>query len=214
MPIATTLTASPGTDIWRKPPDTDILNAPTHPSPLLFQPLRSFRRARLTLTLPPISSLARYDQAGLLLHLRRTPTPSTATEATEATNAAPDKWLKTGVEFANGVPWLSTVACDNWADWSVTPLPAAAAAAPVTATVEARREIDAHGTSLWVYALELDSEEAMVKRTPLREVAWFFAAEEGWEVGVGAYAARPGHAREGLRAEVRLWEEELGEGGR
>ena len=200
----TALTAPPGTDIWRKPPDTNILNAPTHPSPLLFQPLRSFQRARLTLALPPTSSLTQYDQAGLLLHLRRTPTPTTATEATDA---APDKWLKTGVEFANNVPWLSTVACDSWADWSVTPLPAAAAAAPVAATVEARRETDAHGTSLWVYVLELDSEGTVVKRTPLREVAWFFAVEEGWEVGVGAYAARPSQAwEEGLRAEVRLWE--------
>ena len=58
-----------------------------------------------------------------------------------------------------------------------------------------------------MYVLELDSEEAVVKRTPLREVAWFFAVEEGWEVGVGAYAARPGQAcEEGLKAEVRLWE--------
>lgn len=74
--------------------------------------------------------------------------------------------------------------CDTWADWSLTPAADAKDTRP-TATIEARRERDELGKSLWVYAI--DGEE----RRPLREVNWFFAEEEGWEVSVGAYVARP-----------------------
>lgn len=101
---------------------------------------------------------------------------------------------------------VSTVATDRWSDWSV--------AAPVRGaeqgeaagevTVEARREGDELGSSLWVYQVvgggNRDGEEALV---PLRECCWFFAEEEGgWEVEVGAYAARP--AGEGGELEVRV----------
>lgn len=57
--------------------------------------------------------------------------------------------------------------------------------------LEARREKDPLGKSLWVYALVLDGEGREVERRPLREVNWVFADEEGWEVGVGGYVARP-----------------------
>lgn len=59
-------------------------------------------------------------------------------------------------------------------------------------TVEARREGDELGTSLWVYELVLGARGEVVERRPLREVAWFFADEgEGWVVDVRAMAARP-----------------------
>ncbi|CAI4211943.1 unnamed protein product [Parascedosporium putredinis] len=106
------------------------------------------------------------------------------------------KWLKTGVELYNGSPRLSTVACDRWADWSVTPLPAAGLDPTnglVTATVRLEASVDHHGPSLWVYGVD-----AAGAKESLREVCWIFAlGKEGgddageWEVEVAAMAARP-----------------------
>ncbi|KAJ3821509.1 hypothetical protein F5878DRAFT_649847 [Lentinula raphanica] len=67
-----TVTAPPSTDIWRKPPNTNSFNAPTHA--LLPQgpvPLASFHRARVTFS---GAWTTRYDQGGLLLHLTRAAT--------------------------------------------------------------------------------------------------------------------------------------------
>lgn len=46
-----------------------------------------------------------YDQAGLMVRLDET------------------TWLKTGVEFVEGVPLASVVVTRNFSDWSVMPLP-------------------------------------------------------------------------------------------
>lgn len=46
-----------------------------------------------------------YDQAGLMVRLNET------------------TWLKTGVEFVEGVPLASVVVTRNYSDWSVAPLP-------------------------------------------------------------------------------------------
>lgn len=177
------LSTPAGTDIWRKPPSHNAFNAPTHPSTLPSYPIQSFQRARLTFTLPPASQLRQYDQAGLLLHLTK---PGLAANQT--------KWIKTGIEFYYGKPYVATVGCDTWADWSLTPDPAFSSSnvtdARPTATIEAKREKDVLGKSLWVYLIVKDSEGKEEKR-PLREVNWFFAEDEGWEVGVGAYVARP-----------------------
>lgn len=158
-----------GTDIWRKPPTTDDFNAPTNPSPLPKFTLASFQRARLSFILPPQSALRQYDQAGLLLHFTK--------------SGQKEKWIKTGIEFYNGKPYVSTVGTDLWSDWSVVPL--AGNADRPAATIEARREKDQLGKSLWIY--QVDGEE----RSPLRELNWVFADEEGWEVGVGGFVARP-----------------------
>ncbi|KAF2804602.1 uncharacterized protein BDZ99DRAFT_148189 [Mytilinidion resinicola] len=175
-----TLTAAPDTDIWRKPPAHIAFNAPTHPTTPPTHALSTFKSARLTFSLPPASTLTQYDQAGLLLSLTRT--GSTA-------SGPPEKWLKTGVEFYNGSPYVSTVGCDQWADWSVVPLSVVqeAGEGKVEATVEVARE----DMGLWVYVVEGS------KRVPLREVAWFFAGEEEWEISVAAYAARPGKEQQG-----------------
>ncbi|KAF2276708.1 uncharacterized protein EI97DRAFT_397541, partial [Westerdykella ornata] len=169
------LSSPAGTDIWRKPPSRDVFSAPTHPAPLPKYPLSSFQRARLTFTLPSQSALRQYDQAGLLLHFTKP--------------GQKDKWLKTGIEFYYGKPYISTVGTDQWSDWSVVPLQEAGDRP--SATVEARREKDALGKSLWVYQIVRDGEGKEVERQPLREVNWVFAEEEGWEVGVGGYVARP-----------------------
>lgn len=181
-PPSLTLTALPNTDIWRKPPAHNAFNAPTLPlSPK--HPLTSFRFARLTLLLPPPGSLTKFDQAGLLLHL--TPVNCPAKPTINDT-----KWLKTGVEMYRGAPYVSTVGCDRWSDWSITPLAGIAESKEgegIEATVEVRREDGV----LWVYAIEGATE------TPLREVAWFFEGEEDWEVQVSAMAARPSTGVEG-----------------
>ncbi|KAL1604411.1 hypothetical protein SLS59_004209 [Nothophoma quercina] len=177
---AFTLSSPPGTDIWRKAPSHNAFNAPTHPSPLPTHKLSSFQRARLTFSLPPGNELRQYDQAGLLLHLTK---PGVADGKT--------KWLKTGIEWYEGKPWISTVGCDAWADWSVVPIPSYTSdGTRPGATIEARREGDVLGKSLWVYWV-LKGEDGKEERIPLREVNWFFAEEEGWSIGVGGYVARP-----------------------
>lgn len=175
-----TLTALPNTDIWRKPPKHIAFNAPTSPASPPSHPLSTFHSARLTLTLPPASQLTQYDQAGLLLRLTRA--------------GATDKWLKTGVEFYEGAPYVSTVGCDVWADWSVVPLAAVngeTGDGEIEATVEVKRQDGA----LWVFLVRGET------KVPLREVAWFFA-EEAWEVAVSAYVARPAKEVEGSQGLV------------
>jgi regulation of enolase protein 1 (concanavalin A-like superfamily) len=195
------LSSPAGTDIWRKPPTHNAFNAPTYPSTLPVFPIQTFQRARLTFTLPPASQLRQYDQAGLLLHLTK---PGLAANQT--------KWIKTGIEFYYGKPYVATVGCDTWADWSLAPDPAFSSAsnstdARPTATIEARREKDVLGKSLWVYLVVKDAEGKEEKR-PLREVNWFFAEDEEWEVGVGAYVARPTE----VEGDDGLLEAEFGEG--
>ncbi|KAF3006575.1 hypothetical protein E8E13_006715 [Curvularia kusanoi] len=175
------LASPPGTDIWRKPPSHNAFSAPTHPESLPAHPLSAFQRARLTFALPPANELRQYDQAGLLLHLTKPGVPDDKT-----------KWLKTGIEWYYGKPYISTVGCDTWADWSVVPIPGfnASAGERPSATIEARREKDVLGKSLWVYWI-LTNDDGTEERIPLREVNWFFADEDGWNVGVGGYVARP-----------------------
>lgn len=132
----------------------------------------------------------RYDQAGLLLVPRRaTSAPPTGTEA-------PEKWLKTGIEYYHEQPQLSTVGCDRWADWSIGPLtrpvdPAAGV------TLEAVREGDENGKSVWIYQLVLDAATGeVVERLALREVCWLLADEDeedgkAWVLDVSPLIARP-----------------------
>ncbi|KAJ4289384.1 hypothetical protein N0V88_006864 [Collariella sp. IMI 366227] len=60
-----TITANPGTDIWRKPPTTDVFNA------------------RLSFNFTPYQQ---YDQGGLLLSFRRRSSSTTTTNSTSSTN--------------------------------------------------------------------------------------------------------------------------------
>ncbi|KAK3210141.1 hypothetical protein GRF29_44g1771093 [Pseudopithomyces chartarum] len=177
------LTSPAGKDIWRKPPSHNVIDAPTYPSPLLQYDLKSFQRARLTFALPPGKELRQYDQAGLLLSFTKDDAPL---------GSGKDKWIKTGIEWYYGKPYLSTVGCDSSADWSITPLPEFQGNENrPTATVEARREKDQLGKSLWVYQIIENENGEEVERRPLREVNWIFAEEDGWKVGIGGAVARP-----------------------
>ncbi|KAJ9661570.1 hypothetical protein H2201_006426 [Coniosporium apollinis] len=175
---AFTLSAPPNTDIWRKPPATDRYNCPTKLS--APKPLKLFKSARITFS---AAWVQQYDQGGLLLQFSHPSAPNVFGK-----KDTPPKWLKTGVEFYYGKPYVSTVGCDRFADWSIFPV---TEEGPVT--LEARREGDEHGKSLWIYQLVLGKESEVVERKPLREVGWFFADEKdgGWEVAVGTYACRP-----------------------
>lgn len=130
-----------------------------------------------------------YDQAGLLLSLRK---------KGDSASAPPAKWIKTGVEFYNSAPRISTVACDGWADWSVAPI---AAKPGDWITVSIERAGDHHGASLWVYQLLEDG-----TKEPLREICWVYppGSEAEWEIRVDAFAARPGKdVAEGLEAQIK-----------
>ncbi|KAE9390524.1 hypothetical protein BT96DRAFT_1002205 [Gymnopus androsaceus JB14] len=165
-----TITVHPSTDIWRKPHKTNSFNAPTHALLSKPIPLKSLHGARLTFIAPWTT---RCDHGGLLLHLTR--------------SGSTDRWLKTGIEFYQGNTYLSTVSTLTYSDWSITP---PASKNPRT-TIEVRREADELGSSLWVCELVLGKDGDVLSRQPLREVTWFFAEEEGWEVAVSAMAARP-----------------------
>lgn len=121
---------------------------------------------------------------------------------TKAGTDIKDRWLKTGVEFYNNKPYISTVGCDGFADWSIYPVDGELE----EYTMEVRREEDENGTSLWVYLVAKGEE-----RIPLREVAWFFANEEGWDVSVGAMACRPAATEVvgGESLEVKFWDFDL-----
>ncbi|KAI8935086.1 hypothetical protein NX059_007681 [Plenodomus lindquistii] len=200
-----TLSAPPGTDIWRKPPTHNAFNASTFPTPTPTYDLKSFHRARLTFTLPLAPHLRQYDQAGLLLHLTQ---PNLSNNKT--------KWVKTGIEFYHGKPYIATVGCDTWADWSLVPMPdfsdnndsssSSSSSRRPGATIEARREEDGLGKSLWIYWIVKDG-EGREERRPIREVTWVFGEEEGWCVGVSGYVCRP--TREGGDGELTA---EFGEG--
>ena len=174
-----TLSAPAGTDIWRKPPSHNAFNASTYPAQLPTYKLADFQRARLTFALPPSAQLRQYDQAGLLLHLTKPGLPANAT-----------KWVKTGIEFYYGKPYVATVGCDTWADWSLVPMPEFVDGAQPGATIEARREKDVLGKSLWIYWIVKDAAGKEVERRPLREVTWFLA-DEDWDVSVAGYVCRP-----------------------
>ena len=175
------LSASPGTDIWRKAPSHNAFNAATYPTELPTYGLSTFQRAQLTFALPPADQLRQYDQAGLLLHVTKPGVPDNET-----------KWIKTGIEFYYGKPYVATVGCDAWADWSLVPMPEFTdnSTSP-GATIEARRERDVLGKSLWIYWIVKDAEGKEIERRPLREVNWVFADEEGWSVSIAGYVARP-----------------------
>ena len=178
-----TLSAKPGTDIWRKPPSTNVFNAPH--SLGAAKSLSAFTRARITFS---ASWRERYDQGGLLLRIAP---PGSADSAA--------RWLKTGVEF---------YACDEWADWSI--FPKDPAEGDGTTTLEVRREGDELGSSLWVYYLVLDASGEVAIRYPLREVNWVFAREdEDLQVAVGAYAARPASGEPVQGEELQVFFKEI-----
>ncbi|KAH8675093.1 hypothetical protein BGZ61DRAFT_536379 [Ilyonectria robusta] len=169
------LSASPSTDIWKKPPSTNVFKAPSRPHS--SGPVSTFASAAITFT---TTYTHQYDQAGMLLTITNPADP-----------AAPRKWIKAGIEYYNGIPRLSVVCCDSWADWSVAQVTSGAdeiIAGTKSVTINVVREDDEHGSSWWVYHVDGD------KKTPLREICWVLGDNggEGLDVKVSALVARPG----------------------
>ena len=112
------ITADVGTDVWRTP-SANRSNAPSEallPKPV---PLSSFQRVKLTVQ-SDWSSLLKYDQGGLYLHV--TPHDKASSSASSSQSQYTDRWLKSGVEVFNQKPQLSVVGTYVYSDWSVTPL--------------------------------------------------------------------------------------------
>jgi regulation of enolase protein 1 (concanavalin A-like superfamily) len=185
---STSFTLSPGpatpTDIWRKPgpPEVKTFNAP-----VIYKSLKvnSFQRARVTVS-ANWSTL--FDQGGLTFIL-----PAAGIEPTDR------KWIKTGIEFYQGEPFVSTVAADAWADWSL--VQAGIHDGEVTIEMERKAKDD----TLWIYVIDGQN------KIPIREVTWALS-EPGTDVcWIGVYAATPTTAREGtvnnsLNVKFEGWE--------
>jgi len=170
--------APPHTDLWRKPPHTDMDNAPTI---LISTPIdmHKFHTAKVTVR-GGWNTL--YDQGGLVLFV-------------------PDedikKWVKTGIEYVWGKPYVGTVVTSRWSDWSLVPLPESAKG-EVTIVVERETKDGERVESLWIYILNEETGE----KVGIREVTWWFrhdidatdperAADEKRTLLVGVYGARP-----------------------
>lgn len=153
------ITCPPGTDIWDKPPSTHSFNAP-----IIYQTITvgAFKSAKVTVSAPWKD---KYDQGGLCLVIRCSDTT---------------RWVKTGIEYLDGKPYVGTVAKDGWSDWSLTPvLPEGSN----RITIEMENASDA---SLWVWLVGEDG-----TKVPLREVTWWGGLEKGVEAWAGVYAAKP-----------------------
>ncbi|KAL8750884.1 MAG: hypothetical protein Q9199_006785 [Rusavskia elegans] len=177
-----TLHTPPQTDIWRKPqPFTDTFNAPRY---LTTLPLKELKSLQVTVK---GAWKTLFDQGGLLMLL----------PAREGEN---QRWIKTGIEFYNGKPHISAVACDRWADWSLLPLPSSDTS---EATIRMEREVDASTgektSTMWIRCHNLETGEWI----PIREIAWGFEHEEG-EVQVGVYAAKPTEDQGDKDAELKV----------
>ncbi|KIW69934.1 hypothetical protein PV04_02248 [Phialophora macrospora] len=156
------ITVSPGTDIWDKPPSIHSFNAP-----IIYRTstVGTFKSARVTVT---AAWKDQYDQGGLFLGIQTKDTP---------------RWVKTGIEFLDGVPLVGTVAKDRWADWSLRPLLAETLSIEGVAIIEIENASDG---SLWVWLVSEGGQ-----RLPLREVTWWGDLAKETEVWIGVYAAKP-----------------------
>ncbi|KAG8872042.1 hypothetical protein FRB97_008069 [Tulasnella sp. 331] len=166
-----TLHAPPVSDLWRKPavPYVESDNAPCL---VTSTTVHTFRAAQVTVS---AAWTRLYDQGGLILIA-----PASDSHHKSA-------WVKTGIEFYNGKPNLSTVATPrtSTSDWSLVPL------MEDTVQIRVEREMNGGGLSpsLWVYLLKEDGTKLAV-----REITWFFegvTADSPRELLVGAYVARP-----------------------
>lgn len=164
------IVSPPGTDIWDKPPSTHSFNAP-----IIYQTSTAgaFKSARVSIS---ADWKDQYDQGGLVLVAK---SPDTT------------RWIKTGVEFEYGVPNISTVAKDQWSDWSLRPL---LAESTNDATVEINIVEDG---SLWVWLVGSDG-----KKAALREVTWWKALDPSTQVWIGVYVAKP--APQGQKDELTV----------
>ncbi|KAH8590983.1 hypothetical protein B0O99DRAFT_633404 [Bisporella sp. PMI_857] len=196
-PDTTTFTLSPPspTDIWRTPlpAPVDNLNAPVIYKAI---PLKSFKRLRITVE---AKWRTLYDQGGLVFIL-----PDSLSPTADAAQKRGWRWIKSGIEYYKNEAYVSTVAADRTADWSLIKNPSEGG----EATVEFER--DPENRTLWVYAVA-DAGAEGEQRTPVREVTWVFGEDGEREAWVGVYAAKPTANEDGSELAVGFkgWELDL-----
>jgi regulation of enolase protein 1 (concanavalin A-like superfamily) len=190
LPGSTSFTVAPDpstpTDIWRKPGPPRIK---TFNAPIIYKSvkLQSFQRARVTVS-AAWSNL--YDQGGLVFVL-----PTAGVEPTD------QRWIKTGIEFYEGAPYVSTVAADRWADWSL--VQAGIHDGKVTLEMERKKDDD----TLWIFIVDGQT------RIPIREITWALSETSVQDCWVGVYAATPTVTEENGALDVQFegWELEVRE---
>ena len=200
-----TLNAPPNTHLWRKPASKDIITAPI----IYTCPRNPFIVAEVTIT---ADWEMEWDQGGLVLFAGafpgdlEHPTRSTRSRHYPGEPLIQGKWVKAGVEFANGTLNASSVVATSpsGADWSMSPV------SPISLPHEAlpvemsslHVKLERIGDSLWIW-YRLPGLSCYSSRTlhpgaigaewrKMREVAGFFwGIEDKGGVWVGCYASRP-----------------------
>lgn len=94
-----TVTTDPHTDFWRKTHDGGVRDS----GHFLYRPVSGDFTAAVTFD---GNYTGQYDQAGLMLRLDEA------------------NWLKCGIEYVDGVQYVSAVVTRDYSDWSVMPRPA------------------------------------------------------------------------------------------
>lgn len=193
-----TLTAPPGTKIWRDPGRRDIISAPT-----IYTALREpLIVAEVTIT---ANWEMEWDQAGLVIFAGIWPGEEEDLRFYSCREGPRRRWVKAGLEFSNGMLHVSTAAAvsPSGADLSLAPLPGSTQCeTPYTRTrPNVRIKLERMGDALWVWYQQPQASccttcpspaEASTDWAKVREVAGFFwGIDSKMEVWVGCYASRP-----------------------
>ena len=149
----------PDTDIWRPSLSKDNFTAP-----YLYTQIRTSDFQSVSVTVQA-NWRTLFDQGGIAI--------------TFPQDNAPISWIKAGIEYTDGAPYLGVVATEKLSDWSLSPV--SNPSVPNFATFEIARD----GTDAWVYVVEGNS------RRPLRQITWAFNENPAEFMHVGIYAAKP-----------------------
>lgn len=190
-----TLTAPPGTEIWREPGKPDIVSAPlVHTA--LREPLIV---AEVTIT---ANWEMEWDQAGLIIVTGQGPDEREDPDAyAYRREGLRRRWVKAGLEFSMGILHVATTVAisPSGADLSMATLPGSSRdvqhALPLPSV---RIKLERMGNALWIWYHQqgstwcATSAEASSDWTKVREIAGFFwGLDRKTGVWIGCYASRP-----------------------
>ena len=123
-------------------------------------------------------------------------------------------WMKTGIEFFGGKPFVGSVVTSQWSDWALVPL-GKEKGGKVTIQVERQVKEGKKLDSLWVYIVD----EETGRKMEVRQITWWFrhdildqkiskVTSDNRRLIIGVYAARPtvpaGEGRENEELAVKL----------
>jgi len=175
------LSAPPGSDLWREPPQRqqtlvrDIVSAP-----ILYTRLRhSFTSAVVTVC---ANWELEWDQAGLLIFTGEPPGHLASRNGSPPPHTPSSKWVKVGMEFNDqSFNVTSVYATPDGADWSRSALPGHHSR---RADLSVKLERNGH-------TLRVHYDDSLFGWKKVREITWFFLGVEDKRVWVGVYASRP-----------------------